>query len=107
MQHILGQTSRFSYCTRFTVLTDELSKMTKETNTLVISCMASVVSNLVNQTSGDVKTALETAMTSIGSMLRDLVRSHAGLRVIVVHCTPRGTPDYETHSTFAMVIIIM
>jgi hypothetical protein len=101
MESILGQTSRFIYCTRYTVLTDELSKLTKATTTLVISCMAGVVSNLT--TSPDVKTALETAMTSIASMLRDLIRSQPGLRVIVVHCTPRNTPDYETHSTFAMV----
>jgi hypothetical protein len=102
MENILGQPSRFIYCTRFTVLTDELSKLTKDTSTLVISCLASVVSNLT--TSADVKTALETAMTSLGSMLRELVSEQPGLRVIIVHCTPRGTPDFETHSTFAMVI---
>ncbi len=102
MESILGQTSRFIYCTRYTVLTDELSKLTKETKTLVISCMSAIVSNLTN--SEDVKVALETAMTSLGAMLRELIRDSPGLRIIVVHCTPRGTQDFETHSTFAMVI---
>jgi hypothetical protein len=101
----LGQVSRFVYCTRFTLLTDELTKLTKDTNTLVISCMSSVVANLVAQAEGDMKTTLETAMASIGSMLREVTRAIHGFRVIVVHCTPRGTPDFDTHSTFSMVIL--
>ncbi len=51
----------------------------------------------------DAKTAIKKAMSSIGAMLRDLVRTHAGLRIIEAHCTPRDIQDFEVHSKFAMV----
>jgi hypothetical protein len=103
MEHILGMPSRFILCGRYTILTDELSKLTKETHTLVISCLTGIVSNLLS--SSDVKMAIEKAMTSIGAMLKELIRTHPGLRIIVAHCTPRDIQDFDVHSKFAMVIL--
>jgi hypothetical protein len=104
MESILGQPARFTFCARYSVLTDELSKLEKETGVLVISCLTDIVANLL--LSSDVKKALEKAMTLIGSLLRDLTRTNPRLRILVVHCTPRGIPkDFEGHSKFAMVVI--
>jgi hypothetical protein len=72
MEHILGMPSRFILCGRYTILTDELSKLNKDTTTLVISCLTGIVSNLLS--SSDVKTAIEKAMSSIGALLCDLIR---------------------------------
>jgi hypothetical protein len=100
-EYLLGMPSRFVFCGRYTILTDELSKLTKDTSTLVISCLTGIVSNLMS--SSDVKLAIEKAMGSIGAMLRDLVRKRLGLRIIVAHCTPRDIQDFDVHSKFAMV----
>jgi hypothetical protein len=101
MEHILGMPSRFIFCGRYTILTDELSKVGKETSTLIISCLTGIVANLLS--TSDVKTAIEKAMGSIGAMLREKVRANPGLKIIVAHCTPRTTPDFEIHSKFALV----
>ncbi len=102
MESILGQPSRFTFCSRFSVLTDELSTLQKDTTILVISCLTEIVANLLSST--DQKTAIEKAMSSIGSILRDLTRNNPRLRILIVHCTPRGIPaDYDAHSKFAMV----
>jgi hypothetical protein len=103
MEHILGAPSRFVFCGRYTILTDELSKVTRDTSTLIISCLTNIVSNLLSTT--DVKSAIEKAIGSIGAMLRELSRSHPSMRIIVAHCTPRTTPDFDVHSKFAMVFI--
>jgi adenosyl cobinamide kinase/adenosyl cobinamide phosphate guanylyltransferase len=101
MEHLLGMPSRFILCGRYTILTDELSKLTKETSILVISCLTNIVSNLLS--SADVKTAIEKAMSSIGAMLRELTKTIPEMRIIVAHCTPRTIPDFDTHARFAMV----
>jgi hypothetical protein len=102
MEHILGMPSRFILCGRYTILTDELSKLTKETSTLVISCLTGIVANLLS--TADVKNAIEKAMSSIGAMLRELTRTLPDLKIIVAHCTPRTVQDFDTHAKFAMVI---
>ncbi len=102
MENILGQASKFIYCSRITVLTEELSRVGKEITTLVVSCFSGIVSSMMN--SADVKTGLEQTMTSVGMMFLELVRSRPKMRVIAVHCTPRDLTDYNTHSAFAMVI---
>ncbi len=84
------------------MLADELGKVSKETTTLVISCLSGVVTSLMSDP--DVKSNLEKTMVSLGSMLHELVRDRAKMRVIVVHCTPRNLADYEIHSKFAMVM---
>jgi hypothetical protein len=104
MEHLLGGPSRFIFCGRYTILTDELSKLSKETNTLIISCLTNIVSNLLS--SSDVKLAIEKGMSSIGAMLGDLSRDQPRMKIIVAHCTPRTTPDFDTHSKFAMVLRI-
>ncbi len=105
MEHILGMPSRFILCGRYTILTDELSKLNKDTTTLVISCLTGIVSNLLS--SSDVKTAIEKAMSSIGALLCDLIRQLPELRILVAHCTPRTVPDFDGHARFAMVKYII
>lgn len=102
MEHILGQPSRFIYCSRYTILSDELSKLTQDTTkTLIISCLTPIVASLA--ASAEAKKAIEKGMSTLGAMMRELSRTNAGMRVFIAPCTPRGTPDYETHSTFALV----
>jgi len=98
----VGQPTRFALCTRYTLLADEISKITRDsTRTLVISCLTNIVSGLT--AAQDVKGALEKAMNSLGAILRESVRTNAVLRVFVAPCTPRDVPDFATHSTFALV----
>ncbi len=103
MESILGQKPSYIFCSRYTVLADELSKVNTETTTLVISCLSGIVTSLMSEP--DVKTSLEKTMASVGSMLHEIVKDRARMRVIVVHCTPRNLTDYETHSKYAMVIV--
>jgi hypothetical protein len=103
MDSVLGQPSRVIFCSRFTVLTDELCKIQKETKTLVVSCLTGIIANLI--TTEDIKTSLEKAMQSIGAVMRGLVRNNPGLRIMIANCTPRETTDFETHSKFALVHI--
>ena len=35
--------------------------------------------------------------------MRELVRTNAGLRILVAPCTPRSVPDFATHAEFALV----
>jgi hypothetical protein len=104
VEHILGRAARFIFCSRYTVLMDELNKLTGETTTLIISCLSGIVTNLMSLP--DVKTGLEKTMNSIGLMLLEISRSNQRMRIIAVHCTPRDLADYETHTNFAMVIIM-
>jgi hypothetical protein len=105
MEIILGQPCKFAYCTRYSVLTDELCKLQKETTVVVISCLSGIVATLL--TTSDAKSAIEKVMTSLGSILRDLVRSNPRMRIMIVNCTPRGTPEYDEQSSFAMVTFIV
>jgi hypothetical protein len=47
--------------------TDELSKIQKETKSLVISCLTGIVANLI-------KTALEKAMLSVGAIMSEAIQ---------------------------------
>ena len=103
MEHIVGQPSRFVLCNRFTLLTDELSKLSRDTTkTVVVSCLTNIVATLA--TASDTKSAIEKAMASLGAVLRDVVRTNAGIRVFVAPCTPRTTTDFESHAEFALVM---
>lgn len=103
MEYILGQPTRFALCSRYTVLTDEISKLTRDnTRTLVISCLTGIVASLT--TAQDVKVALEKAMTSLGAVLREMVRTNVGCKVYIAPCTPRDVQDFGTHSSFALVL---
>jgi hypothetical protein len=54
-------------------------------------------------TAPDEKSAIIKAMTSLVAVMRELVRTNAGIRVFIAPCTPRTTPDFETQSSFAIV----
>ncbi len=98
----MGQTSQFVFCTRITVLTDELSKINPEITTVVISCLSGIVTQLMSTM--DAKSGIEATMTSLGLLILEVVRTRPKMKVVAVHCTPRDLPDYDTHSSFAMVI---
>jgi hypothetical protein len=85
------------------VLTDEISKLTSDggTRTLIISCLTGIVAGLTS--AQDVKGAFEKAMTTLAAVMRELVRTNAGIRIFVAPCTPRSTPDFATHAEFALV----
>ncbi len=94
---------RFIHCTRYTTLTDELSRLTTDTHTryLVISSLTNIVVNLT--TVSDIRSAIEKAMSSLGAVVRDLVRTHSDLRVLIGPCTPRSIKDFKEHATYALV----
>ena len=102
MENIVGQPSRFVLCTRYTMLTDELSKLTRDTTrVVVVSCLTNIVATLAS--APDVRSALSKAMSSLGAVLKDLVRTNVGIRVFVAPCTARTTPDFGTHADYALV----
>ncbi len=54
--------------------------------------------------SGDAKTALNRSMEVLGITLYDIVRfRQEGIRIFVAPCTPRNTPDFQTHAKYAFV----
>ncbi len=99
----MGQPTRFSHCSRYTTLTDEISKLGTDviTKVLVVSSLTNVVLNLMNAT--DVKTAIEKGMGALGAVVREAVRSNIGLRVFIAPCTPRNTQGFKDHARFALV----
>ncbi len=103
VESLLGQPARFIHCTRYTTLTDELSRLATESNTryLVISSLTNIVVNLT--TVSDIKSAIEKAMSSLGAVIRDLVRTHVDLRIIIGPCTPRTIKDFKEHARYALV----
>jgi hypothetical protein len=103
VEHILGQPVRFIHCSRYTTLTDEISKLGADgkTKVLVISCLTNIVLNLTNAT--DVKTAIEKGMGALGAIIRDASRTNIGLRIFIGPCTPRNTQGFKDHARFALV----
>jgi len=103
MEFILGQPSRFILCTRFTSLTDELSKLTvHDTSVVVISCLTSIVLSLA--ATQDTKSSIEKATGMLSSVVREVIRSSNGqIKVLIAPCTPRTTQDFATHSRFTQV----
>ncbi len=103
VEGILGQPIRFIHCTRYTTLTDELSKLAIDTSVkyLVVSSLTNIVVNLT--TVSDIRSAIEKAMSSLGAVVRDLVRTHVDLRVFIGPCTPRTIKDFKEHAQYALV----
>ncbi len=103
VEHILGQPIRFLHCSRYTTLTDEISKLGTDikTNVLVVSCLTNIVLNLTNAT--DVKTAIEKGMGALGAVIKDASRNNVGLKIYVGPCTPRNTQGFKDHARFALV----
>jgi hypothetical protein len=103
MELILGQQSRVVACSRFTVLSDELTKITaNDTKVVIISCLTNIVLSLM--TTQDIKTSVEKAMNTLGSVIRTVVAaSHGNIKILVAPCTPRTTVDFSIHSKYALV----
>lgn len=104
MELILGQPSSFIHCTKFTSLTEEICKVQSHVKVLVISCLSGIIGS-VGSTS-DAKSALEKAMTMLGSALYDVVRYRQGtIRIFIAPPTPRPTPDFKSHVKYALVCL--
>ncbi len=103
MEAILGQPSRFVYCTKYTGLTDEISRLTCDTDTkiVVISSLTGIVVNLT--ATSDIPAAIEKAMGTLGMVLKDLVRNNNRMKIFVSRCTPRNIPNFEDYAVQAMV----
>ncbi len=87
MEGILGQPSKFIHCTKYTVLTDELSRLLNEktTKVVVISCLTNIVVGLTG--TSEIPKAIERAMGSLGMVIKDVLRNNTGLRVFITQCT--------------------
>ncbi len=105
VESILGQPTRFTQCSRYTTLTDEISKIGTDSKTkiLVISSLTNVVLNLMN--AAEAKPAIEKGMNALGAVIRDAARTNVGLRVFVAPCTPRNTQGFVEHAKFASVSV--
>jgi hypothetical protein len=103
MEAILGQPSQFSYCTRYTALTDELSRLTGDTVTkiVVISNLTGILVNLYG--ASDLTKAIEKAMKSLGTVIKELMRSTVGMRIFIAPCTPRNLDGFKERATQLMV----
>ena len=98
----MGQPSTFVHCTQFTLLQDEISKLSDNVKVLVVSCLSSIVGKIGATT--EAKAGLERAMSLIAASFYELHQQRRGsLRIIVAPCLPRKTRDFNTHSTFALV----
>jgi len=104
MEAFLGQKSRFVLCTRYTTLTEELSKLATcpDTKILVVSCLSSIVEKLSQ--AQESKLGIERAMIMVGNLFHEIYKLKKGaIRIMVAPFNPRQSPDYETHTRFAMV----
>ena len=107
MESVLGQTSRSIICTRFTTLSEELSKVAScsSTKVIIVSCLSNIIESLAS--SNDVKTGIERAMLLIGNQFHEIARlQHGSVRIFVAPCTPRNVQDYATHVKFAQVVYV-
>jgi hypothetical protein len=104
MEHFLGQPSNYVHCTRFTTLTDEISVVAHNVKVLVISCLSGIVHSL--SSSQDSKSAIIKGMDMLAAVCHSLIVQRGGaVRIFFAPCTPKRVPDFQTHSTFALVII--
>jgi hypothetical protein len=103
MEAILGLPSRFIHCTRYTALTDELSRLTGDNNTkfLVISSLTGILVNLTG--TSEVAKAIEKAMGTLGNVIKELVRSNISLKVFIAPCTPRNIENFKELSNLLLV----
>ncbi len=100
---ILGQPSRFVYCSRYTGLTDELSRLTNDTDTkiVVISCLTSIVVNLT--TTSDVPAAIDKAMGTLGMVIKDVVRNSSRIKMYISRCTTRNIQNFDEYASMSLV----
>jgi hypothetical protein len=104
MEALLGHQSRFIHCTRFTGLTDELSRLCGDINTkvVIISCLTGSLVGLATGSS-EIPKNIEKAMGTLGTVIRELARTNIALRIIVAPCTPRNIPEFKDHANHALV----
>jgi hypothetical protein len=93
------------YCTKYTGLTDEISRLTSDETTkiVVISSLTGIVVNLTS--TSDIPEAIEKAMGTLGMVIKDLVRNNTRMKVFVSRCTPRNIPNFDEYAIQAMVTI--
>jgi len=106
MEQILGQGSRSVICTRYTTLTEELSKMSTcvHTKVIVVSCLSGIVDRLSQSQDG--KVGIERAMHMIGNLFHEIVKMKRGaVRILVAPFNPRKSQDYDSYTRFAMVLL--
>ncbi len=99
----MGQPSRFVHCTRYTGLTDELSRLVTDrtTRVVVISSLTNILVGLTG--TSEVPKAIERAMGSLGNVIKDVLRSNSGLRIFISQCTPRNIEGFKEYSALALV----
>ncbi len=104
MTAILGQPARYINCTKYTTLTDELSRLINDlaTRVVVISSLTGIVVNLTG--TSEVKTAIERAMGSLASAIKELVLSNSSIRIYIAPCTPRTLPQFQEYAGHALVL---
>lgn len=103
MEVILGQSSRFTFCSKMSSLTEEISLVTSDnTKVIIVSCLSGIISTLAKNQ--DAKTSIERAMSMFGTLLYDIHRTRqGGIKIFISPGTPRADKDFETHNKFAMV----
>ncbi len=103
MSSILGQGARFVHCTRYTSLTDELSRLSNDLSTrvVIISSLTGIVVSLLG--TSEVKKAIGQAMNSLAASVRELVHSNSSLRLFIAPCTPRNLENFQEYASHALV----
>jgi hypothetical protein len=103
MAAILGQATRFIHCTRYTSLTDELSRLSNDltTRVVVLSSLTGIVMNLTGTT--EIKQAIGQAMGSLAAAIREFVHSNSSIRVFIAPCTPRNLENFQEYANHALV----
>ncbi len=103
MEAIIGQPTRFTYCTRYAALTDELARLTGDgvTKVVVISNLTGILVSLYG--ASDITKAIEKAMGSLGAVIKELIRSTVGMRIFISPCTPRNLEGFRDKATLMLV----
>ena len=102
IESILGQPSRIVNCSQYTLMMDEISKLSSGVRVLVISCLTNIIAKIAG--TNDAKVGIERAMSILGSSIHELNQQRQGrIRVLVAPCTPRKSKDFSTHNKFALV----
>ncbi len=103
MDTLLGQPARLVHCTRYTGLTDELTRLTQDTHVkaVVISSLTGIVVGLTG--ASETSQAIEKAFGTLASVIKDVVLSNTGMRIFIARCTPRGLPGFSDYAMQALV----
>jgi hypothetical protein len=103
----LGQPARFVHCSKFTSLTDELSRLANDTQTkiVVISSLTNIVVGLTG--TSEIPKSIEKAMGSLSAVIKDTLRNSTGMRIFIARCTPRNIPGFSDYTHQALVCNIV